>query len=144
MLSCVCQIGMWKLSQITQTSQVVLTLLIYYELDNPHPRSPIMPYPAVHGCGCGRSGPALASTSIYFKGRAENILGFFFFVIINNALKRQKTQFMMNFNFFFFCTVPYSSPKAIPFYHETPCEPRIASLSQTVLGLSFSSSPQHH
>lgn len=28
MLSCVCQIGMRKLSQITQTSQVVLTLLI--------------------------------------------------------------------------------------------------------------------
>lgn len=76
MLSCVCQIGMWKLSQITQTSQAVLTLLIYYELDNPHPHSPITPFPAVHGWGCGRGGPALASTSIYFKGRAENILFF--------------------------------------------------------------------
>lgn len=108
MLSRVCQIGMWKLSQITQTSQVVLILLIYYEPDNPHPHSPIMPYPAVHGWGCGWGGPALASTSIYFKGRAEHIL-FFFFVILNNALKRQKAKFLMNFNF-----VPSSAPCLIP------------------------------
>lgn len=125
---------MRKLSQITQTSQVVLTLLMYYELDNPHPHSPIMPYQL-----CMAEGVAEVDLHwhrlVFISKAGLKIFCFFFFVIINNALKRQKAKFMMNFNFFSSAQCLIAVQKPYHFIMKLCVSPELPHFLKLSLGL---------